>query len=127
MRVLYAYNESRYAGGANNAPLATMAVAREHGLEAELFTRSSRDLPPGLKGRIEAGLGAIRPPDSVKDFDALLASFRPDVVHVHQVYPQVSPRIPQPVRRPQRLRAGSCAIHRVNRLLDAGRSCRAKR
>jgi len=93
MKVLYAYNESRFAGGANNAPLATMAVAREHGLDAELFVRSSRDLPKGLRGRIEAGTSAIRPPESVKAFDALLASFRPDVVHVHEVFPLVSPWI----------------------------------
>lgn len=100
MRVLYAYNESRFAGGANNAPLATMAVAREHGLEVELFRRSSRDLPPGLKGRIQAGTSAIRPPESVKEFDAMLASFRPDVVHVHEVFPLVSPWIlPRCTRR----------------------------
>jgi glycosyltransferase involved in cell wall biosynthesis len=93
LRVLYAYNESRFAGGANNAPLATMAIAREHGLEAELFRRSSRDLPPGLRGRFEAAACAIRPPESVKAFDDMLASFRPDVVHVHEVFPLVSPWI----------------------------------
>lgn len=100
MRVLYAYNESRFAGGANNAPLATMAIAREHGLEVELFKRSSRDLPPGLAGRLQAATSAIRPPESVKAFDDLLASFRPDVVHVHELFPLVSPWIlPRCTRR----------------------------
>jgi glycosyltransferase involved in cell wall biosynthesis len=77
-----------------------MAIAREHGMEVELFKRSSRDLPGGLRGRIEAGLGAVRPPESVKEFDALLAAFRPDVVHVHEVFPLVSPWIlPRCTRR----------------------------
>jgi glycosyltransferase involved in cell wall biosynthesis len=93
MKVLHAYNESRFAGGANNAPKATIAVLREHGFEVEVFTRSSRDLPRNLRGRIQAGMAAISPPEAVAQFDALLASFKPDVVHVHEVFPLVSPWI----------------------------------
>jgi glycosyltransferase involved in cell wall biosynthesis len=100
VRVLHAYNESRFAGGANNAPKATIAVSREHGLEVEVFMRSSRDLPPGFRGRFEAGAAAIRPPAAVKEFDALLSAFEPDVVHVHEVFPLVSPWIlPRCTRR----------------------------
>ena len=93
MRVLHAYNESRFGGGANNAPKATIAVSREHGLEVEVFTRSSKDLPRNLRGRLQAGTSAIYPPESVRQFDALLASFKPDVVHIHEVFPLVSPWI----------------------------------
>jgi glycosyltransferase involved in cell wall biosynthesis len=100
LRVLHAYNVSRFGGGANNAPLATIAASREHGLEVEVFTRSSRDLPQNLQGRIQAGGSAFYPRESVKQFDAMLASFRPDVVHVHELFPLVSPWIlPRCTRR----------------------------
>jgi glycosyltransferase involved in cell wall biosynthesis len=100
VRVLHAYNESRFAGGANNAPKATIAVSREHGLEVEVFMRSSRDLPPGFRGRFEAGAAAIRPPRAVEEFEALMEAFEPDVVHVHEVFPLVSPWIlPRCTRR----------------------------
>src|SRR5262245_18591011 len=100
MRILHAYNESRFGGGANNAPLATIAVSREHGLDVEVFMPSSRDLPRNLRGRIQAGASAIHPPESVGQFDALLAAFKPDVVHIHEVFPLVSPWIlPRCTRR----------------------------
>jgi glycosyltransferase involved in cell wall biosynthesis len=93
MRVLHAYNESRFGGGANNAPKATISVSREHGLEVEVFTRSSKDLPRNLGGRIQAGVSAIYPPESVRQFDTVLGAFKPDLVHIHEVFPLVSPWI----------------------------------
>jgi len=93
LRVLHAYNESRFGGGANNAPKATIAVSREHGLEVEVFTRSSRELPQNLRGRIRAGTSAFYPRETVRQFEATLEAFRPDVVHVHELFPLVSPWI----------------------------------
>jgi glycosyltransferase involved in cell wall biosynthesis len=100
LKVLHAYNESRFGGGANNAPKATIAVSREHGLEVELFMRSSRDLPPNLLGRMQAGTAAIFPPPAVREFERVLDTFKPDVVHIHEVFPLVSPWIlPRCTRR----------------------------
>ena len=42
---------------------------------------------------MQAGASAIYPPESVKQFDAVLDEFRPDVVHVHELFPLVSPWI----------------------------------
>ena len=93
MRILHAYNQHRGGGGADNATRATIEVSRRHGLEVEVFTRSSEDLPSNLWGRLEAGASAIYAPRSVAKFKALLESFRPHVVHVHEVFPLVSPWI----------------------------------
>lgn len=93
MKVLHAYNQHRGGGGADNAARATIAVSREHGLDVEVFTRSSEDLPRTLRGRLQAGTSAIYPPESVAKFDALLRHFKPDVVHIHEVFPLVSPWI----------------------------------
>ncbi|HEX5130389.1 MAG TPA: glycosyltransferase family 4 protein, partial [Usitatibacter sp.] len=85
---------------ANNAPMATIAVSRAHGLEVDVFLKSSRDLPRNLRGRLQAGVGAIYPAEAVRQFDEMLAASRPDVVHVHELFPLVSPWIlPRCTRR----------------------------
>lgn len=93
MKILHAYNQHRGGGGADNAARATIEVSRRHGWEVEVFTRSSEDLPRNLLGRLEAGVSAVYAPTSVRRFAALLDSFKPDVVHVHEVFPLVSPWI----------------------------------
>jgi glycosyltransferase involved in cell wall biosynthesis len=99
MKILHAFNQHRGGGGADNAARATIAVSRSHGLEVEVFTRSSEDLPRNLKGRWQAGTSVVYAPDSVKRFTALLDSFAPDVVHLHEVFPLVSPWILPPTTR----------------------------
>lgn len=100
MRVLHAYNQHRGGGGADNAARATIEVSRRHGLEVEVFTRDSEGLAPGLRGRIEAGASVVYAPSSVRAFRRRLDSFRPDVVHLHEVFPLVSPWIlPECTRR----------------------------
>lgn len=93
MRVIHAYNQHRGGGGSDNSTRTTIEVQRQCGMEIEVFTRSSEDLPPNLWGRVQAAASAIYAPGSVRDFAALLDSFRPDVLHVHEVFPLVSPWI----------------------------------
>lgn len=99
MRILYAYNQHRGGNGSLKAMQATIEVLRRHGLEIETFTRSSKDLPANLLGRLQAGANAIYAPQSVRAFSALLDSFRPDVVHIYDVFPLVSPWILPPCTR----------------------------
>jgi glycosyltransferase involved in cell wall biosynthesis len=100
LRILHAYNQHRGGGGADNATRGTIELSRSNGVEVEVFTRSSDDLPRNLAGRLEAGLSAIYSRRSVRHFASLLDSFRPDLVHIHEVFPLVSPWIvPQSTRR----------------------------
>src|SRR6266496_1077721 len=93
MRVLHAYNQHRGGGGADNVARATIEISRRQGLEVQVFTRSSEDLPRNLLGRFRAGTSAIYAPGSVRNFAKLLDTFRPDVVHIHEIFPLVSPWI----------------------------------
>ena len=61
MKVLHAFNAPRSGGGSLAASRASIAVLRAHGVEVEVFSRDSRDLPQGLAGRIQAGLSAFYP------------------------------------------------------------------
>ncbi len=93
MKVVHAYNQHRGGGGSDNSARSTIEVQRHYGMEVEVFTRSSEELPRNLRGRLQAAASVIYAPESVRSFGALLDSFKPDVVHVHEVFPLVSPWI----------------------------------
>lgn len=100
MRVLHAYNLHRGGGGADNATRATIRVLREAGVEVEEFVRDSRDIPDGLAGKAGAFVDGIYAHRAVRAFAGRLDAFRPDLVHVHELYPLISPWVlPECTRR----------------------------
>ncbi len=100
MRIVYAYNPSRMGGGSNNGTRATIELARRNGCEVEVFSRDSKQLPPGWRGRLAGGARLVYPREPVRAFSELLDRFKPDVVHAYELFPLVSPWIlPQCSRR----------------------------
>jgi glycosyltransferase involved in cell wall biosynthesis len=100
VKVIYAYNRHRGVGGADNTVGHTRDAVERHGVHTEIFTRSSADLPPGLRGRMRAGLSAVYAPGSARAFAEMLDRSKPDLVHIHEVFPLVSPWIlPECTRR----------------------------
>src|SRR3954469_3584198 len=93
MRVLYAYNIHRGGNGSLNATAASIQAVRDHGVPVEVFTRDSRDLPKNVWGRVSAATNAFYAPEGIREFRKLLDSFKPDVVHVWDVFPRISPWI----------------------------------
>jgi glycosyltransferase involved in cell wall biosynthesis len=93
MKVLHAYNQHRGGGGSDNSTRTTIEVLRRDGVEVQVFTRSSEELPRNLLGRFQAATSVIYALGSVRKFAMMLDSFMPDVVHVHEVFPLVSPWI----------------------------------
>jgi glycosyltransferase involved in cell wall biosynthesis len=80
-------------GGSDKTTAATIRVLRERGVEVEEFTRDSRELPVGLGGRVKAAVDGMYARGAVRDFEAVLRERRPDLVHVHELYPLISPWI----------------------------------
>lgn len=100
MRVLHAYNQHRGGGGADYAARSTIEISRRYGLEVEVFTRNSEAMGKGLSGRFAAAFSAIYSPASMSAFREIMDSFRPDIVHAHEVFPFVTPWIiPEAARR----------------------------
>ena len=93
MRILHAYNTHRGVGGSDRTTSATIGVLRERGVEVEEFTRDSRTIPLNLGGKLQAFGSGLYGARSVREFDAVLRARRPDVVHVHELYPMISPWI----------------------------------
>ena len=93
MKVLHAVNYHRQTWGSDRAWDRTIELSRRNGFEVEVFSRDSRDLPQGLEGKVRAFVGGVYAPGAVADFRRTLRSFRPDVVHAHELYPLISPSI----------------------------------
>ena len=92
-RVFHVYTEHRGRGGAERFAEVNMQLCRRMGYTIDTFTRTSDQLPHNLWGRVQAGIGALYDPSSVRDFSARMDSFRPDVVHVYDYFPLISPWI----------------------------------
>jgi len=93
MKVLLAYNQHRGRGGAEQAALDLVALLRQNRMQVEVFTRDSAEVASTFLGRLEAGFSIVYSPKSVAAFREVLDTFSPDVVHVHEIFPLVSPWI----------------------------------
>ncbi len=99
MRLLHAYNLHRGGGGADNATRATISVLRESGIEVDTFERDSAGLPVSLSGKVRAFTDGLYARSAVTGFREQLDRFRPDIVHVHDLYPLISPWVLPECRR----------------------------
>jgi glycosyltransferase involved in cell wall biosynthesis len=93
MKVLHAFNSHRTSWGSDNAWAETIRLSQESGLEIGIFSRDSKNLPAGWRGKTQAFLSGIYGRGAVQDFAGALDRFRPDVVHTHELYPLISPWI----------------------------------
>ena len=92
MKVLVVYNAHRHGGGSDAVAKRTAELLEKAGNTVSVFTRSSKDLS-GLRGNLQAFFGGLYSPGAVRDFKRVLETFRPDVVHAHEVYPLITPWI----------------------------------
>jgi glycosyltransferase involved in cell wall biosynthesis len=93
VKILHVFNRHRGGGGADNACDATIKISKAAGLDVACFERDSRNLKPGIGGKVTAFASGIYARDAVRDFAETLRRKRPDVVHTHELYPLISPWI----------------------------------
>jgi glycosyltransferase involved in cell wall biosynthesis len=94
MRVLVAHNRYRSGlpSGENVVVAAEIADLRAAGVEVAALLPASDDIPDlPLLRRIGVATGPVVNPAGVRELTGLLTSFRPDVLHIHNVFPQISP------------------------------------
>jgi glycosyltransferase involved in cell wall biosynthesis len=93
MRILQVHNRYRLRGGEEAVVENTEAVLRRHGDEASRFEKASDDLGVGIAAKLGAVFSAIYSPRSRREMAARIVADRPDVVHIHNLYPLLSPSI----------------------------------
>ncbi len=100
MKLLQVYNKYRSLfNGEDTIVEQTTHLVEKHGGEVRVMLRSSRDIDTGLIGKTSAFLSGIYSRRAYQDMKRVLREDRPDVVHVHNLYPLFSPSILVACRR----------------------------
>lgn len=92
MKILLVHNYYKQRGGEDAVVEQELSLLRERGHDVELHAVHN-DAIQGWRGKLSAGLLAIYNPFAKQIFTERLQRFRPDVVHVHNFFPQLSPAI----------------------------------
>jgi glycosyltransferase involved in cell wall biosynthesis len=92
MRVLLVHNFYQIAGGEDSVVREELSMLKQRGVEAELFSVSNNDIR-GVRGEVAAALRVVYSRDARQQLSKRLAKFFPDVVHVHNFFPLLSPSI----------------------------------
>src|SRR5690348_2830281 len=92
MRILLVHNYYRIRGGEDVVVEQELDLLRQSGVDAQLYAVRNTDIR-GRGAEIVTGLTAIYNPWSRREFARELAVFKPDIVHVHNFFPRLSPSI----------------------------------
>ncbi|CAN5344064.1 glycosyltransferase family 4 protein [soil metagenome] len=117
MRILHVNKFLHRRGGAESYMLDLAQAQRAHGHEVAFFamqhpendTDPNEDLfpsrmelnppPEGLAARLRTAGQIIYRPEARAGIDAVLDRVRPDVVHLHNIYHQLSPSVLRPIKK----------------------------
>lgn len=92
MRVVNAHNHHVGGGGMEVLFESITTLLREREHDVHVIERHNRDLR-GLTGRLSAFGSMVYSPAAKREMAKVLADFKPDVVHLHNLYPQLSPSV----------------------------------
>ncbi len=91
MRVLMVHNAYQQRGGEDSVVESEVALLRQHGHEVHVYERHNDEVNQTPKWRL--AVGTIWSSRTVQEVQALIAGFKPDVMHVHNTMPLVSPSV----------------------------------
>lgn len=91
MKILIVHNSYQHKGGEDSVMEAEAAMLARQGHIVKLFLRQNETLR--YISRANAAVQTIWSLPVARDFEELLRSFNPDVVHVHNTFPLISPAI----------------------------------
>jgi glycosyltransferase involved in cell wall biosynthesis len=89
MRILVVHNQYQQRGGEDSVVESEVALLRAHGHEVDVFLRDNADIARLSTAAVAAGTVWAR--DSAARLGGILDAFRPDLVHMHNTFPLISP------------------------------------
>lgn len=92
MRVLLVHNFYQILGGEGSVVQDELALLAQNGVEVDLFSATNEDIT-GLWSRLTTGLQVVYNPLARYHLARKLKEFLPDVVHIHNFFPRLSPSI----------------------------------
>lgn len=91
MNILFAHNAYQQFGGEDAVVDSEMALLRAHGHTVALYKRHNDELHALSSAR--AAVSTVWSARAKRDIDTLCTAFRPDIIHVHNTFPLISPSI----------------------------------
>ena len=92
MRVLILHNRYQQAGGEDVVVRAEQSLLENHGHDVDRIEADNAEIG-GFSRQLKAALGTIYSPSAKDCVATRIASFQPNVVHVHNFFPLLSPSI----------------------------------
>lgn len=92
MRILLIHNHYKQVGGEDTVFFAEAALLEQHGHEVERLTFSN-DAVNSFSEKLGAALGVVYNVQSARIIERKILSFKPEVIHVHNFFPLVSPAV----------------------------------
>ena len=92
MRVLMVHNFYQNPGGEDRIVREELAMLERNGVEVDLFAATNDDII-GIHGKIAAALRVVYSPRARRALSQKITEYLPDVVHIHNFFPLLSPSI----------------------------------
>lgn len=92
MRILIAHNRYKFVAGEEAVVMAEHELLQSHGHTVHLFEVDNRSIN-GAWSKMKAAIAAIYSTESKMRVQAEIARFKPDLVHVHNFFPLLSPSV----------------------------------
>ncbi len=91
MKILIAHNEYQYRGGEDTVVDAEIALLRSRGHEVEVYRRHNGELQH--MSAAAAAVSTVWSRRTVDDARRICRAFQPDLIHVHNTFPLISPSL----------------------------------
>lgn len=98
MRILLIHNKYGKFSGEESVLEAQKILLEEQGNTVQLYSRSSEELI-GFWSKVNAFLSGFNNFRSVSEIKQLIFFFRPEIVHIHNLYPLISPSVLRIIHR----------------------------
>jgi glycosyltransferase involved in cell wall biosynthesis len=92
MRVLMVHNFYQNPGGEDRIVREELTMLERNGVEVDLFAATNDDII-GIHGKIAAALRVVYSPRARRALSQKITEYLPDVVHIHNFFPLLSPSI----------------------------------
>jgi glycosyltransferase involved in cell wall biosynthesis len=93
MKILFVHNKYKNFSGEEAVLEAQIELLRRNNHIVNTYFRHSEELNMMKDGHIRAFLSGIYNPKSVNELNKIIDEFVPDIVHVHNLYPLISPSV----------------------------------
>ena len=97
-KVLIVHNEYQKHGGEDSVVVQEENALKRAGYEVQLFIVSNKTIS-SFTDKVQAAFSASNSPRTIKSIVDVAREFRPDVVHIHNFFPMISPMIHAALQR----------------------------